>query len=292
MNIKFTKISRYTILLSLVIIISGIVAMTVNGLNYGIDFAGGAIIYINIGQEYDIDDVRDIINSIGAQAEASYAGENNQDVIIRMPTDEEYKELSESLIANISDKYGITDDDVNIEMVGPSIGRELTLNAIKSIGISWVLILIYVWIRFELRSGVIAIVALIHDMLIMFSFVAIFRMQVNSSFVAAILTIIGYSINDTIVIFDRIRENVKRYGSKKTYPAIVDESVNSSLSRTVNTSLTTLLTITMVYILGVESIKEFTLPIIIGLVAGTYSSIFITGPLWSIWSETDRVVVK
>lgn len=291
MGIDFVNISKYTLLISLVIIIAGVIAIGVNGLNYGIDFAGGAMIYVNIGQEYDIDDVRAIISDSGAQAEASYAGEKNQDVLIRMRVDEGYKEIEEDIVEKLSEKYGITVDQVNIDMVGPSIGRELTLNAIKSIAISWALILIYVWIRFEIRSGVIAIVALIHDMLIMFSFVAISQMQINSSFVAAILTIIGYSINDTIVIFDRIRENTRRHGRRLSHKEIVNESVNKSLSRTLNTSLTTLFTITAVYVLGVESIREFTLPIIVGLLAGTYSSVFIAGPLWAIWSEGDKAAL-
>lgn len=290
MNIDFVNISKYTLLISIVIIIAGFIAIGINGLNYGIDFAGGAMIYVNIGQEYDIDDIRTIISDSGAQAEASYAGEKNQDVLIRMRVEEGYEEIEEEIMQRLSDKYDITDEQVNIDMVGPSIGRELTLNAIKSIVISWALILIYVWIRFELRSGVIAIVALIHDMLIMFSFVAITQMQINSSFVAAILTIIGYSINDTIVIFDRIRENTKRHGRRLSHSEIVNGSINKTLSRTLNTSLTTLFTIIAVYMLGVESIKEFTLPIIVGLIAGTYSSVFVAGPLWAIWTEGDSAV--
>ncbi len=292
MDINFTKISKYIVIISLIIIIAGFVVIGINGLNYGIDFAGGAIIYVNIGQEYDIDDVRNIISKTGAQAEASYAGEKNQDVVIRMKLDENHKELEEKIIEGLNEKYNITSDQVNIDMVGPAIGRELTLNAIKSIAISWGLILIYIWIRFELKSGLVAIVALIHDVLIMFSFVALSGMQLNSSFVAAVLTIIGYSINDTIVIFDRIRENMKRYGRKLSRREIVNKSINDTLSRTLNTSLTTLFTITTVYVLGVESIKEFSLPIIIGLISGTFSSVFIAGPLWATWTEEKAVLSK
>ena len=292
MDINFVKIFRYTAIISIIIIIAGIIARGVNGINYGIDFAGGAIIYVNIGQEYNIDDVREIISKSGAQAEASYAGEKNQDVVIRMKLEENHKELEETIISDLQEKYDITTEQVNIDMVGPAVGKELTLNAIKAIAISWGLILIYIWIRFELKSGVVAIIALIHDILIMFSFVILFGMQVNSSFVAAILTIIGYSINDTIVIFDRIRENMKRYGRQLSRRDIVNKSINATLSRTLNTSLTTLFTITAVYILGVDSIKEFSLPIIIGILAGTYSSLFIAGPLWTMWTEGEQTALS
>lgn len=286
-NINFTKLFRYTAIISLIVIVAGFIAMGINGINYGIDFAGGAIIYANIGQEYDIEEVREIIEESGAQAEASYAGEKNQDAVIRMKLEDNYEELEETIISKLKEKYNITNEQINTDVVGPAVGKELTLNAIKAIAISWGLILVYIWIRFELKSGFVAIIALIHDILIMFSFVILSGMQINSSFVAAVLTIIGYSINDTIVIFDRIRENMKRYGKKLSHREIVNKSINDSLSRTVNTSLTTLFTIVAVYVLGVDSIKEFSLPIIVGIIAGTYSSVFIAGPIWAIWAEGE-----
>lgn len=140
--------------------------------------------------------------------------------------------------------------------------------------------LIYIWIRFELLSGLSALVALIHDALIMSALVLIFRTRINSSFIAAILTIVGYSINDTIVVFDRIRENTKRFKHSLNKEQIVDKSVSETIVRSLNTSITTLFTITALYILGVQSIKEFALPLIVGIISGTYSSIFIASPFW------------
>ncbi|WP_129722608.1 protein translocase subunit SecF [Xylanivirga thermophila] len=285
MEIKFVHISKYAAVVSLIIIIAGLIALGVQGLNYGIDFAGGAIIYANLGQKYDISDVQKIVSDAEGEGDISYAGDKNQDVVIRMKLTDNHQEIEQEITQGLKDKYSIANEDINIDMVGPSVGKALTLNAIKSILIAWGLILVYVWIRFELKSGVAAIVALIHDVLIMFSFVVLTRMQVNSSFVAAILTIVGYSINDTIVVFDRIRENTKRYGRKSSKVDIVNKSINEMLPRTLNTSLTTLFTITVVYVLGVQSIKEFSLPLIIGLISGTYSSIFIAGPLWAVWGE-------
>ena len=158
----------------------------------------------------------------------------------------------------------------------------MTLNALKSTIIAWICILIYIWFRFELKSGVTAVIALIHDVLVMVAVAALLRTQINSSFVAAVLTIIGYSINNTIVIFDRIRENVKRFGRKLSRAEIANTSISQTLSRSINTSLTTLFTLLALYVFGVESIKEFTLPIIVGILAVAYSSIFIAGPLWAV----------
>jgi len=172
-----------------------------------------------------------------------------------------------------------------VESVGPTVGKDLTLNAFKSIIIAWIFMLIYIWLRFELKSGVIAVIALIHDVLVMIALAALMRTQINSPFVAAVLTIIGYSINNTIVIFDRIRENSKQFRRKLSRAEITNTSISQTLARSINTSLTTLLTVLALYIFGVESIKEFTLPIIVGLLGGTYSSIFIAGPLWAAWTE-------
>jgi preprotein translocase subunit SecF len=154
-------------------------------------------------------------------------------------------------------------------------------NALLSVLAAWVLILIYVSIRFKFHSALAAILCLINDVLIMIAVVCILRVEINSSFIAACLTIVGYSINDTIVVFDRIRENNRLLGAKGIERrAIADLSIRETLPRTINTSLTTLITILAVYIFGVESIKEFALPIIVGLISGTYSSIFIASPIW------------
>ena len=170
----------------------------------------------------------------------------------------------------------------SIDFVGPTMGRELIRDAVKSIMIASGLILVYIWIRFKLKSGVAAIIALIHDILVMIAVTSIAGIQINSSFIAAILTILRYSINDTIVIFDRIRENTKRLGRKMDMYEIVDQSIKQSVIRTLNTSLTTIFTVAALYVLGVESIKDFTLPILAGLIAGTYSSLFIAGPMGSL----------
>ena len=172
------------------------------------------------------------------------------------------------------------------DRVGAVAGRDLVMNAISSVLIACALMLVYIWFRFELHFGVTAVVALLLDVGVMISMVTILRLQVNSSFIAAVLTIVGYAINDTIVIFDRIRENMRLHSRKEmTRAELADLSVKETLPRTVNTSITTLLTIVMLYIMGVTSIREFALPIIIGLLAGIYTSVFIAPSLWGIWQD-------
>ncbi|UKI36152.1 MAG: protein translocase subunit SecF [Clostridiales bacterium] len=181
----------------------------------------------------------------------------------------------------LADKYGAI-KVISEDKVSATVGSELLGSSLQALLIAAVLMLIYISFRFELLSGLSAVLALVHDVLIMLSMYAIFRLPVNTSFIAAMLTIIGYSINATIVIFDRIRENTK-YLKKETFSNIVNTSIWQSMGRSINTTVTTLITIVMVYILGVTSVREFALPIIIGLLCGTYSSIFLAGSFWCLF---------
>ncbi len=285
MEIDFVSKAKLLIIIPLVIIIAGLGVIIFQGLNLGVDFVGGSLIYVNIGKPYKADDIRSILTSEGVNATVVQVGENKQDAIIRMKHMENQEDIQQGITSALKEKYGLTDEQFSVETVGATVGRELTQNALKSTAIAWALILVYIWIRFELKSGLAAIVALVHDVLIMISVAALLRTQINSSFIAAILTIVGYSINDTIVIFDRIRENDKRFGRKLSKAEIVNTSINENISRSINTSFTTLITVTAIYVLGVQSIKEFALPLLIGIICGTYSSIFIAGPLWALWNE-------
>jgi preprotein translocase subunit SecF len=285
MEIDFVSKAKLLIIIPLVIIIAGLGVIIFQGLNLGVDFVGGSLIYVNIGKPYKADDIRSIFTSEGVNATVVQVGENKQDAIIRMKHMENQEDIQQGITSALKEKYGLTDEQFSVETVGATVGRELTQNALKSTAIAWALILVYIWIRFELKSGLAAIVALVHDVLIMISVAALLRTQINSSFIAAILTIVGYSINDTIVIFDRIRENDKRFGRKLSKAEIVNTSINENISRSINTSFTTLITVTAIYVLGVQSIKEFALPLLVGIICGTYSSIFIAGPLWALWNE-------
>lgn len=180
---------------------------------------------------------------------------------------------------------------VSVDHVSAVAGRDLISNAVKALLIAFVCMLIYIAIRFDVFSGLAALFGLMHDVLVMCAFMVFFRafFQVNSGFIAAVLTIVGYSINNTIIVFDRIRENAKKPGwSDKSCTEIVEHSVSQTLSRTINTSLTTLITLVALYAFGVESIREFAFPLIVGMLAGTYSSVLLSGQVWAMWMEKRR----
>lgn len=290
---SFTKSAKYFISGSVAVIILGVIfAFLHGGLNFGIDFTGGTLMTINMGGEFNDQDVKDVLVKLGVNdAPVVKSGQNGaQDqAIIRMKDSgnvEQERQTRINIVSGLKEKYSSA-YELSFQRVGAVSSSELIKNAIIAVLIASVGILIYVWIRFELISGIAAIVALLHDVLIMLAFCAIINLPINSSFIAAVLTIVGYSINDTIVVFDRIRENDKIYTRKeKSQGAVVDISVKETLTRTLYTSLTTLLTITVLYILGVQTIKEFALPIIVGLISGTYSSIFIASPIWVLWEDS------
>ncbi len=227
--------------------------------------------------KFNENEVREVLKSVGVNASTVQSSQDG--FIIKVA--EITKEKADEIKMAFADKFGqikVTQED----KVAASMGKELWGKSLLAILITIILMLVYITFRFELLSGISAIVALAHDVLIILSVYAIFQLSVNTSFIAAVLTILGYSINATIVIFDRIRENKKFDKQKVSFGDVVDKSIFQSMTRSINTSVTTLLTIGMVYILGVESVKQFALPIIIGVVCGTYSSIFVSGPFWAL----------
>ena len=271
-------------------------AVTDNG--YDPDFTGGHIIEMDMGGAFDVAAVETAVNaalaeggySINAIDFSAYAPEEGGEetgLRILVDLDDVTSQVRSVLEREMSAKYpGF--HFVSIDHVSAIAGRDLLSNAVKALLIAFVCMLIYIAIRFDPMSGLAALFALLHDVLIMLSFMVFFRafFQVNSSFIAAVLTIVGYSINNTIVIFDRIRENAKKPGlSQLPKMEIVETSVSATLSRTVNTTLTTLITLVCLYIFGIESIREFAFPLIVGMLAGTYSSVLLSGQVWAMWSE-------
>ncbi len=275
-------ISVSIMVLALILSLAGL------GVNYGIDFAGGLAIKYQMNAAFEQADVEAALRSQGiAEFQISKAGKTQTELQIRIKeiNDEGVQVLRTGLETALLEKYPEMDiHNAEVGYVGPVAGRTLLQNALFSVLLASVLMLGYIAIRFDFNSGVAAIVGLIHDVLIMLSFMVLFRsfIQMNSSFIAAMLTIVGYSINNTIVIFDRIRENTKAADFNAiTRAELVTASVRQSMGRTINTSITTLITIVALYILGVNAIKEFALPIIIGLLSGLYSANLINGYLWA-----------
>ncbi|TJX65656.1 protein translocase subunit SecF [Soehngenia saccharolytica] len=273
--LKYKKIA-YSI--SIAIILVGIGMFFTRGFNLGIDFTGGTIITLNLNQYTSTEDVKQTINKYDENASIIHEGENKDTIIIKSNKDLSNNDIN-SLINDFRSQYGLSDNSYQTEKFGPSMGSEIFKRAIISILVAIICMLIYISIRFQFNFGVAAIIALIHDCLIMTSLYLILNIPVNSAFIAAILTILGYSINDTIVIFDRIREEL-HLNKKMKLDALVNKSIKATLRRTLYTTLTTLVAVLSLYIFGVDAVKELALPLIFGMIAGTYSTLFIASPIW------------
>lgn len=282
-------------LISALIIIPGIICMFVRGFNFGIDFTGGTIIDLKFDRPVAISEVRGSLAKYGLDgATIQLSGTQSdvtesEDVMIRTTDLEETqrKEVMATLKSDVSD-YTVLRE----EKVGATIGGELIQNAILALLVSWVLIILYVAYRFEFKFGIAAVLALVHDILVVLAVFSLTQRQIDSSFVAALLTIIGYSINDTIVIFDRIRENLKLHFRRGgDVNELVNRSIFQTLTRSLYTVFTVLFTTFALYFFGGETTKDFAFALLVGFCTGCYSSIFIASPLWITfrnWSEQKR----
>lgn len=280
-SFKIMEKTKIWFAISLAIIITGLIFFIKDGLNYGIDFQGGTLVQINMKQDFNKQDVEKIIAKYADDYTTNTAVNEKNEVQLEIRSNSLEEGEIQPLFKEVKDKYKLVDKDlISQQTIGPAVGQELKQKSILAFILANVAMLIYVAIRFEFKFGAAAILAIVHDILMTVSVYAIFQIPINSSFIAAILTIAGYSINDTIVIFDRIRENSKklrRVDSKE----IANISITQTMSRSINTTLTTLITIISVYIF-VPSVREFAFPIAIGIACGAYSSIFIASPIWVI----------
>ena len=294
MNI--VKNFKKLILIPAVILVAAIVVCAVcGGLNLGVDFTGGSMVIVDIGTEFDSEKVLSIVEKVeGTGTGVSVTTSENTQALIKIQSSGD-SATDEQIITNMVEaikaggfenaKRGTTDS------VGASSSAELIKNALLSVGIACVLMLIYITIRFEFWMAVGSVVALVHDVLIMICMMGIFRISVDSNFIAACLTIVGYSINNTVIIFDKVRDNL--YSATDIDRAqIVQDSVKSTLGRTINTTITTLIMIVSLYIFGVHSVKVFSFPIIVGLLAGTFSSLVIAPSIWALCSAKGKKNTK
>jgi preprotein translocase SecF subunit len=268
---------KWFIISSLVIVV-GIVFALVNGLNIGIDFSGGTMIQFDLGKTIELEEIASELEEFDLNEEIIHAGGENQEIIIRTK-----KSLSNDERVEVSNKFEEKYDAIFLgaEQFSPSVGGEIKRKALIAMLIAAVGMLAYITFRFELIYGLAAIIALIHDVLILLAVYAIFNIPINSSFIAAVLTIVGYSINDTIVVFDRVRENVRKMKREDNF-TIANVSINQTILRSIFTSVTTLMVIGTLFIYGTPAVREFATPLLAGVTAGTYSSIFIASPVWAI----------
>jgi preprotein translocase subunit SecF len=276
--LKIVERTKVWFSISAIVIIVGMIALGIKGLNYGIDFQGGTVVTVEMGKNFNQqikEDADTIIKKYDSQASTYIANETQ----IEIKSNNLNSDSIGKMFNELKGKYKLEEKALlSQNNVGPSVGNELKEKTVNALLLATAAMLIYVGFRFELKFGIAAILALVHDVLVTLGVYAVFQVQVNSPFIAAMLTIIGYSINDTIVIFDRIRENRKRMRGKGT-TEIVNTSITQTMSRSINTSLTTLITIVAVYIF-VPSVRDFAFPLIIGIISGAYSSIFIASPIW------------
>ncbi len=284
---KFIENRKKFFILSAVVILIGLLTMIYNAasqkgaFNQDIEFTGGSIVQINIERSLNSDvknEIRAIVAEVTGDTAPRIAAAGDTGVIITMKRTD--VEARRKLFTTIKEKYNFQDEIPLADTdVSASISNEIKLGALQAVVVGIILILIYITYRFkDFRFGASAVIALVHDVLIMLTVYAVFRIPLNNSFIAGMLTIIGYSINDTIIVFDRIRENKGKMHADDS--EIIDQSINQTLGRSINTSITTLIMIVLLYFIGVESVKQFAFPLIVGVLAGTYSSIFVASPLW------------
>ena len=285
---NFLRYRKSAFIFSGLLVALSILFLFVPGLNLGVDFTGGTILERQVSSNVTTSGVRRVLDEAVPDVDLSGAvvqllDQPNQFMV-------RTKELDNNDILRIDQAFnrefgGLI--ELRTDVVGPVVGKELVQKALLAVVISSLGILAYVTIRFEYRFATVAVLCLLHDILIVLGFFALTGREVNSPFVAAILTVLGYSINDTIVIFDRIRENL-RLKKKESNAELVNKSLNQSLSRTLNTSVTTFVVVLMLVLFGGTAIRDFAMALLIGIILGTYSSLLLAGPLWLEWTERSK----
>ena len=292
-NYSFNKFYKTFNKLSLLLIVISVILLIFKGLNYGVDFKGGTLIELRTTTEsISISEIRNSFNKMNLGDVTVKQFGNDKDYIVKF---EKRNSNDPNFIQNIKNELtNLIGNNFNfrrVENVGPKVSSELLKSGIIAIGLSLLAMLIYIWVRFEWQFSLGAILALFHDVIITLGIFSLFSLEINLSIVAAVLTIVGYSMNDTVVIYDRVRENLKKYGDIKIFD-LTNISINETLSRTVITSATTLLALFAIFFFGGEILKGFSLAMILGVIFGTYSSIYIANPILVYLKVSQKTILK
>ncbi len=291
-TIYFNKFYKSFNILSGILIIASLVFLVFKGLNFGVDFKGGTLIELRTDKSSaNITKIRDSFNqmNLGDVSVKNFGNETDFVVKFEKQNSNDPKFIEE-IKSKLSNSIG-TVDFRRVENVGPKVSAELLRSGVIAIALSLAAMLLYIWIRFEWQFSLGAILALFHDVIITLGVFSVFSLEINLSIVAAVLTIVGYSMNDTVVIFDRVRENLRKYADIKIFE-LTNISINETLSRTIITSVTTLLALLSIFIFGGEILKGFSLAMILGVIFGTYSSIYIANPVLVSLKVSQRTIVK
>jgi preprotein translocase subunit SecF len=292
-KINFSKFFKVANIFSLLAISTSVLFLFLKGLNYGVDFKGGTLLEIRVSDtNIKIQDIRDSLRTSDLGDISVKQFGKKEDFLIKFEKNSNKNDKFISKLNNdISEKIGSEVNFRRVESVGPKVSSELLKQGVTAILLSLAAMLFYIWIRFEWQFSLGSIIALFHDVVITLGIFSILSLEVNLSIVAAVLTIVGYSMNDTVVIYDRIRENLLKF-SKIDTNEIANISVNETLSRTIITSLTTLLALGSIFILGGEILKGFSFAMILGVIIGTYSSIFVASPVLNYFKVTQKTLLK
>ena len=291
-TVQFNKLYKLFNITSVFLIVISLCLLLFKGLNFGVDFKGGTLIEIRTDQSSSkISLIRDSFNQMNLGDVSVKSFGNETDYIVKF---EKQNSNDPEFIENIKQKLSNSIGNVDfrrVENVGPKVSAELLRSGIIAIGLSLAAMLLYIWIRFEWQFSLGAILALFHDVILTLGIFSLFSLEINLSIVAAVLTIVGYSMNDTVVIFDRVRENLRKYADIKIFE-LTNISINETLSRTIITSATTLLALLSIYLFGGEILKGFSLAMILGVIFGTYSSIYIANPILVLLKVSQRTIIK
>ena len=288
-QIRFLEKRRYTVYLSIFLVLSTFLSVLLHGgLNYGIDFRGGTNVQIRFDSEPDLNQLRELFASQGYDSIMlqTFGAEEDREILLGLPIDSSLG-TGESLTTNLQQilQNANTNPEIRrVETIGPKVGDELKEDALLAVLIALGLVLIYISIRFQWRFGVSAVVCLLHDVLAVVGVFSLFDKEFNLTIIAALLTVVGYSLNDTIVVFDRVRENIAKFRKRET-EELLDLSINETLSRTLLTSATTLFVVIMLLLFGGEIIHDFAFALFVGILVGTYSSIYVASPIFLLLQE-------
>jgi len=284
MPFHFIKLRWIWYVISAVIILTGIVSLSTRGLNLGIDFTGGSLLDVRFERTAAVQEVREVLGAYGLEGASIQQSDANTFLIrSRELSEEENNQLIQSLEAQFGEV-----DVRRGERVGPVIGQELIQKAVLALLVAAVLMIIYISWRFELKQGIAAIVAVLHDVLVVLGLFSLLQLEVNTAFVAAILTVIGYSINDTIIIFDRVRENVLYMKKGMAFEDVINSSLWQTMARSINTALTVVFVLVAMLILGGTTIQNMVVALLVGIVSGVYSSVFTAGPVFFDLKKFER----
>ena len=292
-NLNFSSLFKKANILSLAIFLLSIFFIMFKGLNYGIDFKGGTLIELRIdNKNIRISDIRSSFSNLNlGDVNVKEFGEKNDYLIKIEQTSKDNPKFISELKDNIKKNLQAEINFRRVENVGPKVSKELLQSSLLAIGLSLAAMLFYIWVRFEWQFSVGSIIALFHDVIITVGIFSLLSFEINLSIIAAVLTIVGYSMNDTVVIYDRIRENLSKY-SKMSINEIANLSINETLSRTIITSGTTLLALFSIFILGGEILKGFSFAMILGVIIGTYSSLFVASPILKYLKVSSKTMEK